>query len=222
MPDDTTDNLRKKKSTHVTPALPNLNPGKPGKAVTVSLPVQASLPALQPAPQAATTHAQDQSILHNWQMPLRQLLGDNTTDHAVLEQLKSQLSRVAHALQPPADQDAVKSTPQTIPQTGNPITGQHALEDVLALSLVLMDRLNVNADWALRRVTTRWQRKDTARRFIVYPDFVEIWVGHEYRGGWPIQPEDTHQSIEQMALDLGCTLEYSQTRQLSLLDSRRD
>jgi hypothetical protein len=122
------------------------------------------------------------------------------TDAEVLEALQHQLTRAVTAL-----------------EQGHGVHGQQAIEDVLGYTLLLMDRLNIQADRALQRVITRWRSEKDTKRLRVYPSFVEVWVGHEYRGGWPLQSAEDVAQVELIAAELNCQLEYANTQQLSLL-----
>jgi hypothetical protein len=138
--------------------------------------------------------------VHNWQQQLKPLKPLQTDAHA-MDLLVTQLMQA----------QATLNTPQNL-------VAQSALEEVLALTLLLLDRLQVNAEHALNRVATRWKTQPTdKKRFRVYPDFVEVWVGHEYRGGWPLTGDEDLNRLEHLAAELDCQLEYSHTRQLSLL-----
>jgi hypothetical protein len=101
---------------------------------------------------------------------------------------------------------------------GNVLACQTALEDTLAYTLLALDRFKVNTDNALHRVMARWQKPQDKKRFRVYADFVEIWVGTEYRGGWPLTTADDRNQVVQLATELSCELEYAESRQLSLLN----
>jgi hypothetical protein len=100
---------------------------------------------------------------------------------------------------------------------GNVLACQTALEEALAYSLMVLDRYQVNPDNALQRVLARWQKPQDKKRFRLYSDFVEIWVGTEYRGGWPLLTPEDRQQVKQLATELHCDIEQADTRQLSLL-----
>ena len=100
---------------------------------------------------------------------------------------------------------------------GHVLACQTALEEALALNLMALSRFQVNPDNALQRVLARWQKPQDKKRFRLYSDFVEIWVGTEYRGGWPLQTAEDRQQVTQLAAELQCEIEQAETRQLSLL-----
>jgi hypothetical protein len=105
-------------------------------------------------------------------------------------------------------------------EKGQLFQAQSALEQVLAYSLLALSRLEVNADKALCRVLTQWQRQPEGqqqRRFLLYSDYVEIWLGTDYKGGWPLHTADEQQAVYALANDLHAVVEVCQSKQLSLL-----
>jgi hypothetical protein len=102
---------------------------------------------------------------------------------------------------------------------------QTHLEDVLLLVLTAMERFGLDANRGLIRALERTKATNEAsamgaggeqRVFVLYPDWVDIRVGNEIRGGWPLHSPDDVAAARQLADDLGCLCETPQGQQLAL------
>jgi len=99
------------------------------------------------------------------------------------------------------------------------VTAQTALENTFAQTLLALKVFEVDPNRALARALNRLtQEKTEPRRFKLYDDFVEIYVGSALKGGWLLHGQDDHDAAVALAQTFGCLVEWSNCKQLSLFD----
>lgn len=104
-----------------------------------------------------------------------------------------------------------------LPQT------QVCLEETFARLLIAMKRLDINAEMAMERVLLRFaQAASQPRRFLFFGDRVEIRVGDEVRGGWPIFGQQDYEAAVALARTFGCDVAHADSRQLSLFAAQEE
>lgn len=97
------------------------------------------------------------------------------------------------------------------------IEAQTALEDTLAQVLIALKSMNVQADRAVERCIKRMEKEDSdGRIFHIYKDRVEIQVGLETRGGWPLFSNEDYEAALALARTFGCDVVYHEAQQLDL------
>lgn len=96
------------------------------------------------------------------------------------------------------------------------VGAQSLLEDSLLHSLVAMKRLNLDPDLALERALARLQAGATRKAFHIFGNRVEIRVGQDVRGSWPLYAEADYEAALQLARELGCDVVHEEASQLGL------
>lgn len=124
---------------------------------------------------------------------------------------------------PPTIQHALAGVSQTLVegiqafQHDDLPAAQTRIEETLARLLVAMQCLEIDADRAMERVLLRFaQSAAHPRRFVFYGDRLEIRVGDDVRGGWPLYGPDDYESALALARTFGCDITHADSRQLSL------
>ncbi len=102
-------------------------------------------------------------------------------------------------------------------EEGKVLLSQQQLENILADVLVAMHTFNLQAGPAFERALAR-RRQDRRRAFHVYADRVEIRVGPELRGTWPLTSQQEYEAALQLALELGCDVVHEEALQLPLFE----
>lgn len=88
------------------------------------------------------------------------------------------------------------------------LPAQARLEEVLVSTLLALSAFDVQAESAFWRVLDRYAKQQKMhQRMVLYPERVELWVGNQQKGGWPLFSEADYQNCLQMAEQLGCELE---------------
>ncbi len=95
---------------------------------------------------------------------------------------------------------------------------QTRLEDTLVQILMVMKTLNVSPDCALERAITRGVQTTVQqqRAFHIYGDRVDIQVGGELRGGWPLYTHEDYEAVVALARTFGCEVTHHDSQQLAL------
>jgi hypothetical protein len=100
------------------------------------------------------------------------------------------------------------------------VEAQMALEDTLLRTFIAMKSMGINAEDGMKRALARLEAQSKEQRvFHIFPDRVEILVGSESRGGWPLYTEEDLELALQTAQSLGCDVEYRDGRQLGIFVS---
>ncbi len=97
------------------------------------------------------------------------------------------------------------------------LTAQSYLEDTLAQVLIAMKTLNISPSRALERSVDRLVAETKQQRvFHIYSDRVEIQVGSDIRGGWPLYSHDDYEAVVALARTFSCQVIHHETQQLEL------
>ena len=93
---------------------------------------------------------------------------------------------------------------------------QQALEDALFHLLPALRLMGIAPDEGLRRAWLRTRASAEEKAFHVFGDRLEVRVGEETRGTWPLFTQEDYQALVSMARELGCPVVHHDTRQLEL------
>ncbi len=97
------------------------------------------------------------------------------------------------------------------------VEAQISLEDTLAQVLIALKSMNIQADRAVERCIERMEKAGAEGRvFHIYKDRVEIQVGMEIRGGWPLFSNEDYEAALALARTFGCEVAYHEAQQLNL------
>lgn len=95
---------------------------------------------------------------------------------------------------------------------------QSHLESSLLQVLIAMHTFNLEAEPAYERALARMRQSGGLRAFHVYADRVEIRVGAELRGAWPLAGQADYEAALRLAHELGCDVIHEEALQLELFD----
>ena len=124
------------------------------------------------------------------------------------ETSREALARLRETLR--ASEDALAS--------GQLVAGQSRLEDALIQVLVAMHTFNLDAEPGFARALSRLQAAPGQKAFHLFTDRLEIRVGGETRGGWPLTSEADRQAACRLARELGCDIRFEEADQLALFN----
>jgi hypothetical protein len=96
------------------------------------------------------------------------------------------------------------------------LSTQSLLEDSLVQLLIAMKSFDLQPDQALHRALERLQDGSGKRAFHIFSERVEIRVGAEVRGEWPLYSQNDYQSALSLAHELGCNVIHEDACQLEL------
>lgn len=105
-------------------------------------------------------------------------------------------------------------------ENGQLVSAQTLLEDSQLQVLVAMKACDIQPELALQRALSRLKDADK-RAFHIYADRVEIKVGLEVRGEWPIYSQHDYEAALRLAHELGCSAIHEEACQLGLFDGSR-
>ncbi len=97
------------------------------------------------------------------------------------------------------------------------VAAQTDLEETLAQILIAMKTLNINPSRALERSIERIAHENAQHRvFHIYSNRVEIQVGPDIRGGWPLYSHEDYEAVVALARTFGCEVIHHEAQQLDL------
>ena len=134
---------------------------------------------------------------------------------SLLSLLEAQEQAWAHATQPPETLEAALETLQQSAQqalqayqANRWVEAQEGLEQSLIELLLALKKWDLNAEASFFRAVSRQaQQERAARVFKVFQDRVELWVGEDYRGGWPLLSDEDYKACCRLAEEMGCELQ---------------
>ena len=101
---------------------------------------------------------------------------------------------------------------------GMVVNAQTLLEDTHLQLLAALNAFHIQPEAGLVRAWSRLQHKGEKRAFHIFDDRVEIRVGNETRGGWPLYSEHDYRAALKLAQELDCRIIHEEVRQMSLFN----
>ena len=105
-------------------------------------------------------------------------------------------------------------------QTDQLVITQSTLEDLLAHVLIALKVLELDPDQSLGRALERMKSGKGRPVLQIFSDRVEIRVGDEHRGGWPLFTEADYENALQVAGSLGFEVAHQDSRQLDFFQEK--
>lgn len=101
------------------------------------------------------------------------------------------------------------------------VAAQTLLEDSHLQLLIALKAFELQPEPALQRALARLKGGADKRAFHIYADRVEIRVGLDVRGEWPLYSQQDYDIALRLAHELGCTVIHEEACQLGLFDTGR-
>ena len=101
---------------------------------------------------------------------------------------------------------------------GQVVETQRLLDDTLVQVLLSMKTMNMNPDLALERSLARQESatQPPRRKFHLYRDRLEVHVGDQLRGGWPLYSQADVDAVVALARTFECDIHHHDAEQLDL------
>jgi hypothetical protein len=101
------------------------------------------------------------------------------------------------------------------------VAAQTLLEDSHLQLLVALKAFDLQPEPALQRALARLKEGADKRAFHIFSDRVEVRVGQDVRGEWPLYSQQDYDIALRLAHELGCTVIHEEACQLGLFDTGR-